>query len=60
MFELALAYVNQAEREQRIIAGLRRHQILSAPHGAIPATEARFVPKPTPRATSARVRIAER
>lgn len=60
MFELTLAYVNQAERERRITAGLRRRQILSAPDDATGAIQARFVPRSIPRTTGARVRIAER
>lgn len=60
MFELALAYVNQAERERRITEGLRRRQIISTPDDATVTTTARSVPRSIPRTTSARVRIAER
>ena len=67
MFELALAYVNQAERERSITADLRRRQILGAPdativaaHAPSVAAHAPSVPRAISRSTGPRVRIAER
>lgn len=60
MFELALAYVNQAERERWITADLRRRQILGAPDATIVAAHAPSVRRAISRSTGPRVRISER
>ena len=60
MFNLNLAYVNQADREREIESGLRRRQILNATD-PIPAPAERAARSmPTPRPTAIRARATGR
>ena len=60
MFELPLAYVNQADREREVGADLRRRQILKAGAEDGEPIGAQSVRMPSPRARATRVRAAER
>ena len=60
MFELPLAYVNQAERERRVDADLRRRQILKPDADVSVPIGAGSVPIADPRLRATRVRAVER
>jgi hypothetical protein len=60
MFELPLAYINQADREREVDADLRRRQILKPPPSSIERSGAGSVRVANPPAQAHRVRAAER
>lgn len=60
MLQLALVYVNQAEREREIVADLRRRQILKAPDDATSILQPSALSTSTPRRTPVRTGAAGR
>ena len=60
MFELPLAYVNQADRERRVDADLRRRQVLKAGADMSEPIGAGSVPIADHRVRATRVRAVER
>jgi hypothetical protein len=60
MFNLNLAYVNQADREREIESGLRRRQILDATDGTPASSEPAPRSMPSPRPTAVRARATSR
>ena len=60
MFELALAHINQADREREIEAALRRRQLLDGRDETQPTSGPDTVKTAAPAPTAARLRTAGR